>query len=72
MYKVTKNSVQKYPPPKFLHKNAKILKIVAYMQKKGVFLHIYEHLKSRENFKTENFTVYSHCSIFGFSKVFLL
>ena len=42
MYKVTKKIDQKSPPPKFLHKNAKILKIVAYMQKKGVFLHNYE------------------------------
>ncbi len=37
-----KKNRPKIPPPKFLHKNAKILKIVAYMQKKGVFLHIYE------------------------------
>ena len=34
------------------------------MQKKGVFLHVYERIKSRENFKTENFIAYSHCSIF--------
>ena len=40
------------------------------MQKKGVFLHIYERVKSRENFKTENFTAYSHCSIFEFLKCF--
>lgn len=40
-----KKNRPKIPPPKFLHFYAEIQKIVAYMQKKGVFLHNYERLE---------------------------